>query len=197
MINNHQVPVCGALSWILNTFFVGLMCVTLGSSWYHLMPNDDTLLWDRAGMAIAFAGIFALAVYDKVSVKSSLFSLKFVLLSAILALLAWHSDRDVLPWSFVQFGSIAIVVWLALLKKVAQKDSEAKQQVGTGSLSDDKMAFSLVYVALYYGAAKVFEANDAAIFEMTAHWLSGHTLKHWVSSLVALPVMSAFLKHKA
>jgi hypothetical protein len=222
LIKNHQAQACSVLSWVLNTFFVGLICVTLGSSLYHLMPSDTTLLWDRSGMAIAFAGIFALAVYDKVSVKSSLLTLKFLLFSACLALLAWHTSQDVLPWSFIQFGSIAIVVWLALLKKTLQHDNTMSfsdlngisfmndianlggvidTSVSTPMDSNNvdtevKMGFSLMYVAAFYGLAKVFEANDAAIFEMTAHYLSGHTLKHLVSSLVALPVMTAFLKLK-
>jgi hypothetical protein len=48
-----------------------------------------------------------------------------------------------------------------------------------------------------YGVAKVFEANDHAIFELTGHILSGHTLKHLVAALAALPVIASMQNAQA
>ena len=42
----------------------------------------------------------------------------------------------------------------------------------------------LMAVIVMYGAAKVFEALDGAIFSM-GHLLSGHTLKHLTAALAA------------
>ena len=42
-----------------------------------------------------------------------------------------------------------------------------------------------------YAAAKMLEAGDAWVFEATGHLVSGHTLKHGVAALAALPVLAA------
>ena len=39
--------------------------------------------------------------------------------------------------------------------------------------------------------AKMLEGSDAAVFELTQQWMSGHTLKHIAASLAALPVLVA------
>jgi hypothetical protein len=42
-------------------FFIGLILTCLGSSYYHYAPTDFTLMIDRLGMAVAFAGVISLA----------------------------------------------------------------------------------------------------------------------------------------
>ncbi|NUN62640.1 MAG: hypothetical protein HUU13_16535, partial [Burkholderiaceae bacterium] len=41
-------------------FCVGLLCTAVGSAWYHGRPDDAGLIWDRLGMAMAFAGLLGL-----------------------------------------------------------------------------------------------------------------------------------------
>ncbi|HRD38575.1 MAG TPA: alkaline phytoceramidase, partial [Bacteroidia bacterium] len=43
-------------------------------------------------------------------------------------------------------------------------------------------------VILIYVAAKIFEIADEKIFS-SLHFISGHTLKHLVASLIALPIL--------
>ena len=40
-----------------------------------------------------------------------------------------------------------------------------------------------------YALTKVFEASDAQIWELTAHLISGHTLKHLAAALVAVAII--------
>ena len=40
------------LAWVI--FFAGVAIISAGSAWYHLNPNNDTLVWDRLPMTIAF-----------------------------------------------------------------------------------------------------------------------------------------------
>src|ERR1043166_6803997 len=35
-------------------FFVGLILIAFGSGYYHLAPNNETLVWDRLPMTVAF-----------------------------------------------------------------------------------------------------------------------------------------------
>src|SRR5258708_9971739 len=41
------------------TFFLGPLATCLGSTWYHLAPNDARLVYDPLGMIICFAAILA------------------------------------------------------------------------------------------------------------------------------------------
>lgn len=157
---------------LLQCFFSGLLLTTLGSMAYHLSPSNDTLLWDRAGMTVAFAGVLGLAATDRVSEPAGQWLAVGTLSAAALALWVWKSTGDVLPWSVVQFGGMLIVVVLACF-----------------SLRTGGLGVSLVALIGFYGIAKVLESTDHAVFDATGQWLSGHSLKHVVASLAALPLL--------
>ena len=67
-----------------------------------------------------------------------------------------------------------MIVWLAWLK------------ARPGALD-----IRLGWVILAYAAAKLLEMNDHAIFDLTGQLVSGHTLKHLVAALAALPVLAS------
>jgi NADH:ubiquinone oxidoreductase subunit 6 (subunit J) len=46
LVNFHYKSLQGEL-WGWTCFYVGVAAVAFGSSYYHLKPNDDTLVWDR------------------------------------------------------------------------------------------------------------------------------------------------------
>ena len=48
----------------------GLVLTSVGSTVYHLRPDDAGLLWDRLGMAVAFAGLLGLAGASRVSLRA-------------------------------------------------------------------------------------------------------------------------------
>ena len=159
-------------NFVLALFFIGLIFTTLGSTLYHLAPTDASLLWDRAGMAFAFAGMLGVAASERVSPRSGIWLGLVALLAGALALLTWSQTTDVLPWMTLQFGGMALVLILAITRAIP-----------------NSLGVSLVWVVAFYGAAKVLEGMDTAVFEATGHWVSGHTLKHLVASLAALPVI--------
>lgn len=70
-------------------FFTGLLCSGAGSAYYHWAPQDSSLVWDRLGMGLAFAGLLGLAV--------------------------WVQTSNVLPWVLVQGGGMLILLWLAFV----------------------------------------------------------------------------------
>ena len=170
-------PYVGRESFVLTLFFVGLIFTTMGSMLYHLAPSDDTLLWDRAGMAFAFAGMLGVAASERVSAKSGIWLGLAGLLAGMLSLLVWSQTADVLPWITLQFGSLIVILVLAITRPASKC-----------------LGVSLYAVVAWYALAKVFESNDHAIFEATGHWISGHTLKHLAASLAALPIILAMQK---
>ena len=50
--NAETVTPATRLAWII--FFFGISLTAFGSGYFHLDPNDDTLVWDRIPMTIGF-----------------------------------------------------------------------------------------------------------------------------------------------
>lgn len=43
----------------LAVLFAGVLLTSAGSTWYHLAPTNDSLVWDRLPMTLGFMGLFA------------------------------------------------------------------------------------------------------------------------------------------
>jgi hypothetical protein len=162
---------------LFQLFFIGLLLTTVGSMVYHLAPSDSTLLWDRAGMAVAFAGVLGLAATERVGQQAGRVLAVVTLTGAVLAFAVLHFSRDVLPWSVVQFGGMVLVIALARLR-----------------LQAGALGISLNVLIVFYVIAKVFESTDHAVFAATEQWISGHSIKHLAASLAALPVLAVLKK---
>ncbi len=155
-------------------FFGGLICTAVGSALYHVRPDDDGLLWDRLGMVLPFAGLLGLAVHSRVSARAGLCAAGVVLAAGMAAVLWWARSGQLLPWAVVQLGGMLVVLALSLLPR------------RTGTLAPHLGA-----VIALYGAAKLFEAADHAVFQATQQWLSGHSIKHLLAAAAAWPVLRA------
>ena len=153
-------------------FFAGLVVTAAGSAFYHLQPDVLRLSADRAGMAVAFAGLIGVAVSERVSPRAGWPAACFMLGGGLLAVAVFHETHNVLPWAVVQFGGMLLVLGLALLRPVA------------GALG-----LKLGWVIFFYALAKMLELADSAFYEATAHLVSGHSLKHLIAAMAALPVL--------
>jgi len=155
-------------------FFAGLILTAAGSAFYHLQPDALRLAADRAGMAVAFAGLIGCAVCERVSARAGWPAAWFVLGTGLLAVVVCQETGNVLPWALIQFGGMVLVLVLALARP-------AKGAIG----------LRLGWVIFFYALAKLFELGDHAIYEATHHLLAGHSLKHLTAALAALPVLHA------
>lgn len=154
-------------------FFVGLMLTAGASAWYHWVPEAAGLAIDRTGMSVAFAGLLGLAAGTRVSGRAAAaLGLTALLLGPFAARAAL--DGNVVPWALVQFGGAALLAWMACLRPRASA-----------------LTVGWFGVLVAYILAKLFEANDAHVFAISGELVSGHTLKHVVAALAALPVISA------
>jgi hypothetical protein len=154
--------------------FAGLLLTAAGSGWYHWQPADASLVVDRCGMAVAFAGLLGLAAAGQVSERAGAATGLAVLVLGPFAAQTALNTGNVLPWALLQFGGMALVMGLALLP--------ARRQALD-------IRWGLVIGG--YAAAKLLEMNDHAIFHMTGQLVSGHTLKHLVAASAAWPVIAA------
>lgn len=155
-------------------FFAGLLVTAGASAWYHLAPDDAGLALDRAGMALAFAGVLGLAAAGRVSERAGAALGLAVLMLAAASIQVWSSTGNLLPWAVLQAGGMVLVIWFALLRP-----------------RDRALEIRWIALIVIYAAAKLLEVNDHEVYRWTGEWVSGHTLKHLVAALAAVPVIAA------
>ena len=170
--NNRYIKISNSFSVILNLFFISIILTGLGSSFYHLSPNDFTLVFDRLGMSLVFASVLAMIAYLKISPRFGLHTLAELLILAPLTVLIWTYNGNLTPYAVLQFGGIILLALTLLLSK---------------SQSQSPCFTSLI---ILYGVAKLVEFYDAQIFTLTQNLISGHTLKHLIAALAAIVFIS-------
>ncbi|MDM0115762.1 hypothetical protein QTI66_26675 [Variovorax sp. J22R133] len=158
-------------------FFAGLILIAAGSVFYHLQPDALRLAADRAGMAVAFAGIIGMAVCERVSPRAGWPAAWFALAAGLLAVAIYYETGNTTPWVVVEVGGMALVTGMALTRPVGHAGRALGLRLG--------------WTIFFYAIAKLFELSDGLLFEATRNLISGHTLKHLAAALAALPVLQA------
>ena len=168
--------------------FIGFVATALGSAWYHVQvpPTDAGLAIDRYGMVIAFAGILGLAAAHRASDRAGWAVGAAALVAGPLAVWWWGVSGSLTPYALLQFGGMAVIVLL-----VAWRDGTADTPVQPGPNWPLLIGFYLV--------AKVLEMGDHEIWQWTANFVSGHTLKHLAAAMAApaiiIPMLTARAHH--
>jgi hypothetical protein len=160
--------------WPLVVLFTGVLLTGFGSSWYHLNPDNDRLVWDRLPMTVAFMGFFAGMIGERIGVRVGAWLLWPLVWLGIASVYQWHMGEhrdagDLRLYGFVQFYPLATIPLMMYLFPARYTRS------------------SYVLVALgWYLLAKVLEAGpvDRGIYGM-GHLVSGHMLKHLAAAMGA------------
>jgi hypothetical protein len=148
------------------TFAVGLLLTGLGSAWYHLAPNNATLVWDRLPLSALFPTVFAVAIGDRVSVAAGRALLAPLALGAVGSVLWWQQTDDLRPYVLAQFLPLLLIpLMLALLP--------GRRPVGP-----------LIAGVAVYAIGKVAEVGDHTVLALGGV-VSGHTVKHVLAAAAA------------
>ncbi len=169
--------------WAYAVFFAGVAFTSIGSSYYHLAPDNDRLFWDRLPMTLGFMSIFAAVISERINVRTGIRLLAPLLLIGLVSVLYWRitearGEGDLRLYAVVQFYPLLAIPFL----------------LGLFAPRYTRGAKYLAALAVY-GAAKVFELADAQFFSAGAV-VSGHSIKHIVAALSALLILDMLKKRK-
>ena len=170
--NNQFIKISNSFSVILNLFFISIILTGLGSGYYHLSPNDFTLVFDRLALTLVFTFILAMLANIRISERSGFHTLAELIILAPLTVLIWNYNGNLTPYAVLQFGGI-ILVFLTLLLTKARKQSPC-----------------FTSLIILYGVAKLVELYDEKIFTLSQNLISGHTLKHLIAALAVVIFVS-------
>jgi hypothetical protein len=152
-------------SFAILTLFIGVIGIGAGSAYYHLNPNNTTLVWDRIPMTITFMSFFAIIIGNYVNERWNFILLLPMLIIGVVSVLTWYYGElnghgDLRLYILVQFFpmlAIPLIIFMYPTPRI--------------------MRIEIITTIILYVIAKFFENKDVVIFN-AGEILSGHTIKH-------------------
>ncbi|HEY8608632.1 MAG TPA: hypothetical protein VIM12_16075 [Noviherbaspirillum sp.] len=161
---------------LMKLFFFGLLLTGPGSAYYHWAPDEQTIVWDRAAMVVAFAGVVGTFVAQRVTQRIGRLAAVMAVAMGAAGLGQGLVAGDLSIYIALQFGGmVGLVAGMAMLR------------------TPDPLPWGAVIG--WYLVAKVLEAADRMVWVLTAQMLSGHTLKHVAAGMAGVMLLQA-LKQK-
>jgi hypothetical protein len=92
----------------------GITAAGLGSFWYHLAPDNQTLFWDRLPMTVALMALFSVIISEYISVRWGKRLLYPLLIVGVLSVVYWNMTEargrgDLRLYALVQFLPLVII----------------------------------------------------------------------------------------
>jgi hypothetical protein len=162
----------GGLRLIYSVVFTGVFATGLGSAWYHLRPEDATLVYDRLPITIVFMGMAAAAMEEGIG----------------------GGVGKVILWPLVGFGFVSVWWWKFTeargagdlrLYVVAQYYPLLFIPIVLLLFNGPKVKRgwrALFFCFGCYAIAKIAETFDCGIYSFLGGGVSGHTVKHLLAA---------------
>lgn len=153
-------------------FFAGIFLLGIGSSYYHLAPDNPRLVWDRLPLSIAFMALFVAVVIEYVDAGTGKALLLPLLTAGCGSVLYWYwsetrGEGDLRFYGLTQFLSLITISMIVLT---------CRTEFTRGG--------DIWVALLYYGFAKLAEFGDRLVYA-AAGVISGHSLKHLLAAYAA------------
>lgn len=154
-------------------FFAGVLLTGFGSAYYHYQPDNQTLVWDRLPMTIAFMALFSAIIGEYISTRLASKLFVPLLILGMTSVIYWqvtelNGHGDLRAYALVQFLPIVLIPLILWLFK--------------SKPDNDKYIWGVIGA---YAASKLMERFDAEIYSLVG-LISGHSLKHLSAAFGAL-----------
>ena len=152
--------------------FFGLFLTAFGSSYYHLVPENARLVWDRLPMTLVFMPLVAM-IAERISVKAGLWLPPVLTSIGAGSVWQWNASElrgkgDLRMYATVQVYALVVLLIALLLPAKYTRSGD------------------LLWVVGFYALAKILETADRQVFALTGRTLSGHALKHLAAAAAGL-----------
>jgi len=156
--------------WLV--FFAGITLVGAGSTYYHWAPDNDTLVWDRLPITLAYTGFFVALVSEWISPRLAAILFLPAVLAGLGSVIYWHYYDDLRLYAWIQLLPLATLPLVIISFRPHYSHR----------------GYLLAALALFV-LARISEVYDREIFALTGHFLSGHTLKHVHAALAVCALL--------
>ncbi len=168
---------------IYAVLFTGLILTGAGSAYYHLAPDNNSLVFDRMPMTIVFMSFLAATISGWINEKVGIILLVPLLIIGVGSVLWWHHTEmhamgDLRWYGVVQFYPMILIPLIFLLFK---------------SRENNKHLILLTGVIAWYILAKLLETYDVKVYKLTSI-ISGHSLKHIAAAIATWYIVQFFKK---
>ncbi|MCF6318486.1 MAG: ceramidase [Proteobacteria bacterium] len=162
--------------WLL---FFGVALVAFGSGYYHWSPGNQTLVWDRLPMTIAFMSLFAIIISEFIDAKKSALLLFPLLIVGVASVFYWQVTDDLRFYALVQFLPIVLIPLILIIYS-----------------SKFTKISGYWWLLAAYVLAKVLEYFDSQIFDLLGGLMSGHAIKHVAAAIGMYVLYLSYKKRK-
>jgi hypothetical protein len=168
--------------WPYLFVFAGLLLTAIGSTYYHLAPDNAHLMWDRLPMTITFMSLVAAVIAERISLRLGLWLLPVLLCIGMGSVVQWYWSEvrgagDLRFYAAVQAYSVLVILLAFFFPRRYTRSSDLGLVVG------------------FYVLAKVLEHHDKQIFA-ALHEVSGHTLKHLAAAVAGYCILRMLRKRQ-
>jgi hypothetical protein len=160
--------------WFWVAISIGFILTAMGSSYYHLEPNDSRLVWDRLGMTIVFMSLAAALIGERINIDIGLWLWPFLLAAGIYSVFLWRENGDLRFYLCIQAFTLMVILLMAFSLR----------------------SWDLAIVLIFYALAIVFEQLDHEIYRFSKETVSGHTLKHLAGAAAGAWLIRMIWKRK-
>ncbi|XP_028753280.1 uncharacterized protein LOC114712887 [Neltuma alba] len=101
--------------WGWTSFYIGMTAVAFGSSYYHLKPNDDCLVWDRLPMTVGAVSVLAIFIIERIDEKKGTMSIIPLNVAGIFSVVYWRLYQDLRLYGLVQFVPCIAIALIGIL----------------------------------------------------------------------------------
>ncbi len=158
-------------------FFLAAILTCFGSAWYHLSPDNSTLVWDRLPITLIIAALLSAVLSEHIGPRFGITLLPLLVGIGIWSVYYWVQTEsagagDLRPYLLMQTLPALLIIYMLLFLPARYS-------------REDRFGW---LIALYI-AARAAEYFDKVIFDFTMQMLSGHTIKHILASIAILMIV--------
>jgi hypothetical protein len=161
----------------------GAILGAIGATYYHLDPNNSTLVWDRLAISLVVMPLMCIAMSERMDPKVGYYALIPTVLAGIVGTSIWEYTETTNHGDLRYYLAVELLPFLAIMMILVLFPSKYNRISGW------------VHVLLWLVLSRVFEFSDLSIYQATNHFISGHTLKH-VSAAIALVYLIWHMGHR-